>query len=214
MRASSRIRIAINQSATIERPEQPFVRINDKTVGKFDSNKQMSHTGRTQCRRTVCPVNMKPSTEFACLLACCHKIVDYAKVRRARSCDDCTNTIAILRVELSNRLTQINARHAAFCVGFNFDDVCIHCVCSKTNRRVCARRCHQNWSNSVVYAFAVLSPTPARGDQRRQIAGRATANKNTGTRNGKVRQTCDPPQRLVLGVDSARTLEPRTRVNV
>ena len=75
-----------------------------------------------------------PGAEFARLLTCCHKIVDYAKVCRARSCDDCTNTVSILRVKFSNRLTQINARHAAFCVGFNFYDVCIHCICGKADR--------------------------------------------------------------------------------
>ena len=207
------LRVAIHQGARVERSEQPFVRIDDEAVGALHAGEEMAHTGGGEAGAPVGAVDVEPGAETLRRIGGGSEVVDDAGVRRPRRGDDGEHSLAILVGEVLDGGVDGRRREPAALVGRGEDEVGVHRPGGLGDRRVRPVAADDQASRAVVGAASVVSPLPAGGQQRRQVAGRAAADEHASGLGGKAGEVGDPAQRLVLGEHRAGSLDPRAGVD-
>ena len=209
MHTARQLGFAVEQRARVERREQPFVRIDDEGVDAFDACELCPRAGDAQRRAAVCRVDVEPQPARRGDGGETGEIVDDAGVRRSRGRRDRAHRIGF-GVRGQGALER-RAREPIRVVGLDDERVAIEDPQRARDRRM---RLLADRDPPAVGATTAARRRRLAGDhERRQVSGRTTRDETSARGRREPGEVGEEPQRLVLGVDRARRLQPRRRVD-
>ena len=209
MHGARQRRIAVEQSRTVERREQPLVRVEDERVGVLDAVVFVPDAGGEQPGAAVGAVNVEPQTVIPCDRGRPGEIVDDPRVRRARRRDDRRERrgVSIVLDGFPERFTG-----QPMIIGFNGQRVHLDDTQCVDDRGVGVRpddHAPPLWAARTVPALGHLP----RHDERRQVAGGPTGDEASTCRIRQPRPVRDQPEHLVLGMNRACGFQPGDALN-
>ena len=173
----------------------------------------MAHARSTQCGGAIGTIDMEPHVVGTGHVGHGRQIVDHTEVGGSRCGHDGEQPIHVHGVESGDHVSYRITIQSTLCICGHDHDVGVHRSRGLFHRRVRATGCHHQSTSAIVATLCSFAPTMSRRDECRQVARRATADEHATRGFGEVRQVGDPSQRLILGEDRTRALQPRSRVD-
>ena len=214
VRAAGDLGVAVHERARVERREQPLVRIDDEAVRPLDARVAVADARHREPGAAVRAVDVHPHAEPLARVRHGSDVVDDAGVRGAARRDHREHAIEVLGGQVGEERIERVGAEASLLVGLDGHDVCVHRPPGCRDRRVRPAGGDDQSARAVVPPSRAVAPAPTRGDdQRAEVAGRATADEHAAGLRREPGEVGDVAQRLVLGVDRAGALQPRTGVD-
>ena len=204
-------RIAIQDGRAVERGEQPLVRVHDERVGALDPVEERPNRRRRESGASVRAVHVHPKTEPLAHVGDGGKVVDDARVRRARRRAHGEDTVEVEALEGS---VQGLAGETTVLVGRDLDHVDVHDPSRHRDRGMRIRRRNHSPSGLRFRALRAANCLAfgqggvARGHQPCEVPGGAAAHERPSRALGESGEPAEIGKRLVLRVDRTGALRP------
>ena len=231
VRTGRRDRVAVEERTTVERREEPLVRIDDERVGRFDPVEEVAHARRGEGRPAIRPVDMQPHILGSSNRGDTGELVDEPEVRGATGRRDREHDpfgrdghvgdqpgVAVdvadgnpVGAGRENGRAKVISAQTTCRVRRNLDDPDVHHTRCGRDRTV------RPGSDHHVPPGRRLAPRPlgdiARRDESAEVSGRPAADEDPACCRRKSGEIGDPPHRLVLRPHRSRALHPRAGVD-